>query len=458
MLALFEADSGRPTPFWVSTDLSASTVLYAGALTIVSAAIIGIFPALKITGRGHQARLRQSSAGGGGVRLGGVWTAVIAAQVATTVMFPAAAFFFHRWVASSQNQGAGVSASRYLTARIEIDRGGPPSGRTFTELERRVSAEAAVSGLTFADRLPGTVHPGWPIQVQGDAVSGPGVFPHRATTASVAPNFFDVMGAPMLAGRRFTASDVDSAAGVAIVNQSFVTLVLGGQNPIGRHIRRGPRDDVREVGPWLEIVGMVKDLGMGAGDDAAGLYLPLSLENTPAPRIAVGVRGRPESFAARLRTVAGDVEPSLQIHELMPLEDLVASQTRATGYLSRIMIGLSALALVLSLTAIYSVTQFAVSRRTREIGIRIAIGADRGRVIGPILRRPLAQVGLGIVAGAVLTALASTGIFENTPSVGEVALIAVYALLMMALCLLACVMPVRRALNVAPAEVLRGDA
>jgi predicted lysophospholipase L1 biosynthesis ABC-type transport system permease subunit len=247
---------------------------------------------------------------------------------------------------------------------------------------------------------------------------------------------------------------------VAIVNQSFVKGVLGGQNPIGRRIRRGPRDEVRDVGPWLEIVGVVEDLGMGIGtsDEAAGLYLPLSLENTPSLRVAVGVTGRPESFAARLRTVARDVEPSLQIHELMPLEDVVAGQARATEYLSRIMIGLSALALVLSLTAIYSVTEFAVSRRIREIGIRVALGADRGRVIGPILRRPLAQVGLGIVVGAVLTAVASTGIFENTPSIGEVAVIAVYALLMMALCLLACVVPVRRALNVAPAEVLRGDA
>jgi ABC-type antimicrobial peptide transport system permease subunit len=99
-----------------------------------------------------------------------------------------------------------------------------------------------------------------------------------------------------------------------------------------------------------------------------------------------------------------------------------------------------------------------VSRRTREIGIRIALGAERLRVIGPILRRPLTQVGLGIVVGAVLTAVAFVTIFEGTPSVNEGAMMVGYALVMMAICLLACVVPVHRALNVAPAEVLRGDA
>jgi hypothetical protein len=270
------------------------------------------------------------------------------------------------------------------------------------------------------------------------------------TTASVALNFFDVLGASVLAGRNFTGADIDSTAGVVIVNQSFVSRVLGGQNPIGRHFRRGPHEDSPEPGPWLEIVGVVKDLGMGAAEDAAGFYRPLSLERTPDLLVAVAVNGRAESFAARLRSVARDVEPSLQIHDLMPLDEVVAGHARETVYLSRIMIGLSALALLLSLTAIYSVTQFAVSRRTREIGIRIALGAERRRVVGPILSRPLMQVGLGIAAGAVLTSVAFVGIFEGTPTVNE--------LLMMVICLLACIVPVQRALNVAPAEVLRADA
>ena len=273
----------------------------------------------------------------------------------------------------------------------------------------------------------------------------------------MALNFFDVFGAPILAGRNFTAADLDSA-GVVIVNTSFVNRFLGGQNPIGRHIRRGPHESVQDIGPWLEIIGVVKDLGMGTGDDAAGVYRPISLESTPSLRVAVAVTGRPESFAARLRTVAREVEPTLQIHELMTLDDVIAGGMREIAYMSRIMTALSALALLLSLTAIYSVTDFAISRRTREIGIRVALGAERLHVIGPLLRRPLSQVGLGIVCGAILSFLASISIFESTPSLREAALITAYALLMMVICLLACVVPVRRAFRVAPAEVLRADA
>lgn len=116
---------------------------------------------------------------------------------------------------------------------------------------------------------------------------------------------------------------------------------------------------------------------------------------------------------------------------------------------------LSAIALLLSLTTIYSVMSVTVSRRTREIGVRVALGADRHRVVGTILRRPLAQVGFGIVVGAILVQLMFAGLFESTPTAAETASIAAYAILMMGVCLLACVVPARRALRVEPASALR---
>lgn len=119
---------------------------------------------------------------------------------------------------------------------------------------------------------------------------------------------------------------------------------------------------------------------------------------------------------------------------------------------------LSALALLLSLTAIYSVIAFSVSGRTREIGVRVALGAGRSQVVRVILRRPLSQIGIGIAAGAVLVALAFVGLFESTPTMTESVVIAAYALIMMGVCQLACVVPVRRALRVDPAVVLRADS
>lgn len=468
MLAMMEVNRGRTLPFWMSDSLTPTTVIYAAALTILSAAVISVLPGLKVTSRGLEARLRQATPGGGGFRFGGVWTVVIASQVAATLAFPAAAFFFHRIVVGGQTADLGFSSERYLSARIEVDRESAPGApidateqafrsrlrRVYADLERRVTSEPEVAGLTFADRLPGTGHPRWLIEVEGEAAPANSAIGHPVSSASVAPNFFDVVGAPILAGRAFAAADVESVSAAIIVNQSFVNQVLGGRNPLGRRIRsvRVP-DRPTEPGPWLDVVGVVRDLAMG--EERAGLYQPIAPDAAPVLRIAIGVRGTPASFVARLRTVANEVEPTLQIHDLMPLDEARASGWNDSQFLSRVLAVLSAVALLLSLTAIYSVVSFTVSRRTQEIGVRVALGADRRRVIGTIVRRPLVQVGLGNVVGAALVTLVFVGLFESTPTAVETASIAAYAVLMMAVCLLACVVPTRRALRVEPASALR---
>jgi predicted permease len=472
--AMFEADRGRSLPFWMGTTLTPTTVIYAGALTILSAVIIGVLPGLNVTGREHQARLRQSTARDGGVRFGGVWGAVIAVQVSVTLMFPAAAFFFHRIVINGQTQDVGFAAHEYLSARLELDRDLAPGvpldtseqafrsrvRGTYAELARRVLAEPAVVGLTFVDPLPGTGHPGWRIEIEGDTAR-PGADaarPPEVSSASMALNFFDVLGAPVIAGRPFTAADLDSSAGVVIVNQSFVNDVFGGQNPIGRRIRRARVDDTQTPGPWLEIVGVVRDLGMvGRDGRSAGLYNPVSLDMASPLRVAIRLKGDSESFATRLRSVASGVDPSLQLNELMPLDAAGASGWLESQYLSRVLTVLSAIALLLSLTAIYAVMAYTVSTRTREIGLRVALGADRRRVIATILRRPVAQVGVGIVAGGILVAVTFLGLFNSMPTGTEAALITAYCVLMMGVCLLACAVPTRRALRVEPARALMVD-
>jgi hypothetical protein len=325
-------------------------------------------------------------------------------------------------------------------------------------MERRVGAEPAVAGLTFADRLPGTAHPGWRIEIEGEATRGAASPRFEVSSASVALNFFDVLGAPMIAGRPFTTADLASLPGVVIVNQSFVNDVLGGQSPIGRRIRRGAENDTQAPGRWLEIVGVVRDLGMvGRDGRSAGLYHPVSADKASPLRITIRLREGPASFAARLRTIASGVDPTLQLGELMPLDAVGASAWLESQYLSRSLAVLSAIALLLSLTAMYAVMAYTVSTRTREIGLRVALGADRRRVIAVILRRPLAQVGVGIVLGGILVAVTFLGLFESVPTSTEAALIAAYCVLMMGVCLLACVVPTRRALHVEPSRALTAD-
>ena len=145
---MYEADSGGPLPFWLGDSLTPITVIYAAGLTMLGAAIIGTLPALNVTGRARQqSTLRQSSAGGGGYRFGRGWTAIIATQVAATVLFPAAAFFFHRWVIEGQSGHAAFRAHEYLSARLVMDPATPPAGSAAAPPEDRARTAATLDAL-----------------------------------------------------------------------------------------------------------------------------------------------------------------------------------------------------------------------------------------------------------------------------------------------------------------------
>jgi predicted permease len=443
-----QADTGNAMPFWMSDSLTSSTIAYAVGLTMLAAVIIGVFPALQITGRGLLARLRQSTGGGGGYRFGGVWTAVIATQVALTVMFPATAFFFHRWVVAGQTRDVGLAAEQYLSARLVMDR-----AATLDELRRQLSAEPGVTSVAFADRLPGMQHRGARFEVEGD--DAPPTYGYEVRVASIDADFFGAVGAPALSGRTFTLADIASGREVAIVNASFVERVSRGRNPVGRRIRLVSRDSEQPPGPWVDVVGVVRDLGV-IGTDGIGVYRPLAPANTV--HVALHVGGAPESFAGRLRAVASRVDPTLRVYDVMPLDEVGADQWDDSQYASRITAVLSGMALLLSLMAIYAVMAFTVVQRTREIGTRVALGANPSRIVAAIVRRPLVQIGLGIGAGSGLVTLMFFGMFDSTPTPLEASLIAAYAVLMLAVCLSACIVPLRRALRLEPSQVLRADA
>jgi ABC-type antimicrobial peptide transport system permease subunit len=160
------------------------------------------------------------------------------------------------------------------------------------------------------------------------------------------------------------------------------------------------------------------------------------------------------------------VDPALRIDQLMRVDQTVNPLVWFLDLWTRIIIGLTAVTLLLSLSGIYAVLSYTVARRTREIGVRVALGANARRVMTSIFKRPLTQVTLGVIAGIVLIALAAIGI-QHTPefsgteigglTLGEVALLAGYAFLMLGVCMLACVVPTVRALRVQPTEALRAD-
>ncbi|HEX8360156.1 MAG TPA: ABC transporter permease [Longimicrobium sp.] len=462
-----------PLPFWFDVGLSPRAVLYAGGLTLLGAAIAGVVPARKIT-RGLGASLKAGTAGGGGMRFGGVWTAVIVTQVAFTVAFPISLFFQQQeaWRVSSYD--VGFATGEYLAMQLNTDAADSAAhtARLAPALERlrqRVAAEPGVRGVTFANRLPRDSYSQSLIEL--DAPAGTPTERAVVSTASIHPSYFDVLESPALAGRAFTSADLGANARVVIVDQGFVDLHLQGRSPIGRQVRflkRG-QQSAGPAEPWYEIVGVVKELGMGHAlqdERVAGMYLPVVPGSTGAINMIVHVPGDPLSLTPRLREIAAAVDPTLRISQVQRLDQVNNPILWVLGMWMRMTLGLTAVAVLLSLAGIYAVLSFTVARRTREIGVRVALGAPRSRVIAAIFRRPIRQVGAGIVVGyllATLAAVVATGHKPDTAlkldpgvlSPGQYALLAAYAVFMLGVCMLACVVPTRRALSVQPSQALR---
>jgi predicted permease len=479
MLAVVEADAGTKLPFWFAGRLSPATVAYAVGLALFGAAIAGVTPALKVT-RDLGPRMRQAGAGAGGLQFGGIWTLVIVAQVAVTVAFPVTAFGTRREAVEIRAMEVGYAEQEYLSVRLNMDREPAAAGAdtsraahlarfraTYRELERRLVAEPRVAGVTVAERFPRMYHPARLVEVDGGGAAALDAddAAYRVSSAAVDVDYFDVLGAPVRPGRPFRVAEAESGARVAIVNRSFVHRVLGGRNPLGRRVRylhheesEKPYSPHDAPGPWYEIVGVVGDMGMSGARDpkVAGLYHPLAPAAVAEPmHMAIHVRGDPQAFAPRLRAVAAAVDPALRLDAIVPAAELSQPNLQFLDFWFRLTVLVSAVALVLSLAGIYAVMSFTVARRTREVGIRVALGAGSRRVVASIFARPLAQVGLGVAAGGVLAGALLVGMTSGAVSAAGGALVVAYSALMLGVCLLACVVPTRRALRVPPTEALR---
>jgi hypothetical protein len=401
-----------------------------------------------------------------------MWTAVILLQVALTVTFPAFTIFLRQEFARQRDLGVDVALDEYLAVRIEGDAQGQRTpdelegslvladryASDVAELERRVAADPGAASVTFVDALPRVYHASSQIEVDEGAVEPPDARGLRVGRTDVRRGYFGALGAPVLAGRDFDSRDVETGAPVVIVDEPFVERILAGRNPIGRRIRYVWREGSGELppdGPWYEIIGVVGDLGVETSGGRGGVYHVVPATRYPA-HMLVHVRGEPRDYIPRIRTLAASVDPTLQLLDVRRLDDATGATREEYSYWFGVAVTLSAITLMLSLAGIYSVMSFAVSRRTREIGVRVALGANPRRIVAGTLRRPLGQVLSGILAGAGLVAwMVWYGISTAEElGVAELAWIAAYAVLMLLVCMLACIVPVRRALRIEPKEAL----
>lgn len=281
-----------------------------------------------------------------------------------------------------------------------------------------------------------------------------------APSHAVSIGFLEAIGARTLSGRLFTASDIiDGAAPVAVVNAPFVQKFLGGRHPIGRRIRV---DGTREDGspePWREIVGVVPDLGLSVANAslAGGFYTPVHDEFLYF--LAVRTTTDPMKLAPQLRAAVAAVDPDLQLNEFATLEDSGREERLFLTGMAVAMTAMGGIALLLSIVGIYALLSFMVTRRTREIGIRLALGATSAQILRSITGGAMVYLAIGGVIGSVLGVLflqVRSILLISIPAAG----IAMPATIFLTLALaggIACWLPARRALGIRPSEALQAD-
>jgi putative ABC transport system permease protein len=458
-------------PYWINFELSSGAVLFALGLAAMSALIMGVLPGLKATGVSVNANLHELH-GRSGTRLGATWTTLIVAQVAIAVAVLPAAVFFASRVVRMELAGAGFAAESVVVAQAGPGPGAPvldrdPVAAQQLELLARLEAEPGVTGVAFSSHLPGFAshrairfEDGVQVRARAEHVPDVGItdalFP-SATRVSI--DLFDAYGVETLAGRAFTAADVGTTN--VIVNRSFVDMYLQVPNAIGLSFRfDNPTANAAPV-RWYQIVGVVREFPAFqiniARDAEPTIYHPAGVGEMSAVLLSVRfAAAAPPTFVHRVRNIAAEVDPTLQLTDVGILADryeALRAPFRSMAWAAAL---ITASVLLLSAAGIYALMSFTVAQRTREIGIRTALGAPPRRVLLNVLGRAAWQVSAGVVIGSVLSAGAFVAI--GVGAVRAMPLLLAVAALMALVALVATSGPARRGVRIQAIEALRANA
>jgi predicted permease len=447
-------------PYWIHFDVSVATILNALALAAVAALIMGVLPGLKTTGRRISAKLNDLS-GRSSARLGPVWTTLVIVQVASAVAVLPAAVYLTWQTLQMEIGGRGFADDKFVVSFVALpnaDRAGGAAllATRLRALTSRVQGEPGVAAVTLSSSVPGLAS-GASIEFDRQTPTTTPA-PWHVSRLDVAVDLFDVYGAELLAGRWFTAGETGTASGV-VVNETFARWIAGAGSALGARFRYLRRAGLPADASTYEVVGVVRDfprVPAALNLDTPAVVFHAAEVGTFHPAV-VSIRfhdAPPADFSNRLRLLAAEVDPALliQARPLAEYYDRIYSVWRYVSFAA----SLATLSVILlSAAGMYALMSFTVSQRTREIGIRIALGARPRSLFFNVFGRALRQLALGIAAGSLISGLTVSAI-DLEPAAATAILTGV-ATLMLVAGLLAAVGPARRSLAIHPSETLRAD-
>ena len=442
----------------LSGALSLRLLAFAFFASVTAGLLSGLAPAVHAGGDSVVGSLRERGGTGfGGVRLR---KCIVTLQVAFSLILIIGAALFLRTFTGLLAKGPGFDTSSLLSFAIAPTQNGyseADASRLVRRLDEQIRA-LPVASSSAAARYAFLNGYAWSnsatMQTDRRTVTDGTIYFN-----AVSPGFFSTLGVRVLAGRDFDQSDTNPVGKIgpraAIVNQAFVKRYLAGRNPLGVLIARGGASNVK---PDSAIVGVVADMSYrGLRDHYEQVFFPLFEHDDTGATFYIKVRGAPEQAIASIRRLIQHDDPRLPILWFRTLDDQVNRSLSTERLLAALSASFGALALLLSLIGLYGVMSFVVARRTREIGIRLALGATGASAIGLVLRDALVMIAAGMVIAipcvAALGKLIQSQLFGVTAT--DPATDAAAALLLAAGALVAAFIPAWRASNVSPADVLR---
>ncbi len=462
------------TPRLANLALHGDVFLFAAAVSLLTGVLSGLVPALQSGNRDLQGSLRVNAGNVfGTAHRFRISRLLVVGQIALAVVVITAAGVMLRSLSRLAATNPGFRAQQTLTAQISLNRSELRNDCArkgsclafFETLLDRAQALPGVEAAALVDRLPMSGNDNW---FNFDAEGHPRTPRERGFESSgriASPSYFSLMGIHLLRGRLFNASDYSGSTRAALINAAEANQLWPGQDPIGKHIEYvvdEPAPSMLDPNVAYIVVGVVSNTHHQGLDQDSGLetYLPMvPRDEKPVMNILLRSSLSSTELAGSLRTLVEQLDPSVPVTRVRTLESVIASSTAAPRSLTMLLTAFGALAILVGSIGVYSLISYTVSWRTREIGLRLALGANRMQVAQLVLRQSLvlalAGSALGIAGAVAATRLMSRFLFETSPL--DPLTYSLVPALFCLLALLAAWAPARRAANVDPMVALRNE-
>ncbi len=453
--------NSAPPVFW-DFSIKPSVFVFIAVLSVGTSLVFGLVPALHATRNNVTDTLKdggRGSSAGGARRLTG---ALVVVQLVLSVVLLTSAGVMIRSTRNMRGVDWAVDPDNVLTMRLGLPLADYAERDNFVafydELERRIGELPAVESYVLASSFPGDGGFTPSAEIENLLVAE-GNATQRLQQVIVSPGYFAMADTRAVRGRFFTDADRFANDPVIVVEQRLVDRYWPDEDPIGKRLRWVDQSEER----WQTVVGVVPDikqtLALEFTDDFPVVYTPYRQEPLRGMGIMVRSTMDTETLAARLREEVQKVDANLPLHSIAPLGEVIGQRTFGFRIVSVLFFLLGGIALFLSCLGIYAVMAFAVGRRQREIGIRMALGAQRRQVLGLVLRRASWQttigLGIGFVAALAATRVLEMFMYEVSPN--DPATFALTLLVLVLTALAACIVPARRAGRVDPLVALRAE-